>query len=82
MFDIVRRALSGGPELIGELQRRDLFLRDEAEELRQCLRERKIEPSRVPLGSVQFATRLTNEMPSSPPLPCRAECLNSYIYSP
>ncbi len=60
MFDIVRRVLGGGPELIGELQRREFFLRDEAAELRQCLRERRIEPSRVPLGSVQFATLLTN----------------------
>lgn len=60
MFDIVRRVIAGGPELIGELQRRELFLRDEAAELRQCLRERRIEVSKVPLGSVQFATLLAN----------------------
>ncbi|HXJ94868.1 MAG TPA: hypothetical protein VMT20_18650 [Terriglobia bacterium] len=59
MFDIVRRALGACPELISELQRRGLFLRDEMAEVRDCLREHPSEPT-APLGSVQFATLLAN----------------------
>jgi len=60
MYDIVRRALNGCPELIAELHRRGLFLPDEAAELLEAIPESKQQQSSQPLGSVQFATLLAN----------------------